>query len=137
MGAMRKLRAPCGAEGQEHTMDGRISMHGRRLRALGNTDGGEVSGETIFEFSQEADLIWARYADGRIRLGFLVGTSSGTQLDFRYTQINHAGATSTGHSRDRIERLADGRVRLHETWSWDSQEGSGTSILEEITNSAI
>jgi hypothetical protein len=112
-------------------------MHGRRLRALGDTLGGEVGVATIFEFSQEADLVWARYAGGQIRLGFLVGTSSGTQLDFRYAQITCEGKTSTGHSRDRIERLADGRVRLHETWSWDSQAGSGNSILEEIVNLSV
>ncbi|HEX6695483.1 MAG TPA: hypothetical protein VF080_01770 [Solirubrobacteraceae bacterium] len=27
---------------------------------------------------------------------------------------------------------ADGRLRLHETWAWDSQAGSGTSVVEEI-----
>jgi hypothetical protein len=23
-------------------------------------------------------------------------------------------------------------VRLHETWAWDSQPGSGTSVVEEV-----
>jgi len=114
-----------------------ISMHGRRFRAVADTVGGEVGTETIFEFSQEADLVWARYAGGQVRLGFLIGTSTGTELDFRYTQINSAGETATGHSRDQIESLSDGRIRLHEKWSRDSHEGSGTSILEEIVSSSI
>jgi hypothetical protein len=42
------------------------------------------------------------------------------------------GRTATGHCESRIEDLADGRVRLRETWAWDSQTGSGTSVLEEI-----
>lgn len=113
-------------------MEKNISMHRRRLHAISDVNGGEVGTETIFEFSQEADLIWARYAGGQVRLGFLIGTNSGTELDFRYTQINSAGETSTGHSQDKIEILSDGRIRLHENWSWDSHEGSGTSILEEI-----
>ena len=128
---------PEGTEREQQTVEQHISMHGRRLHALSNTSEGEVSAETIFEFSQEVDLVWARYAGGHIRLGFLVGINSGTQLDFRYAQINHGGDTSTGHSQDRIELLADGRVRLHEAWSWDSHEGRGTSILEEIVNSSV
>jgi hypothetical protein len=41
------------------------------------------------------------------------------------------GETATGQSHDRIERLDDGRLRLHEEWAWDSKDGSGTSVLEE------
>jgi hypothetical protein len=40
--------------------------------------------------------------------------------------------TATGHCESRIEDLAECRVRLRETWAWDSQTGSGTSVLEEI-----
>jgi hypothetical protein len=90
-------------EGEEHILEDNVSMQGRRLRAVGDTVGGEVGSNTIFGFSQEADLVWVHYAGGQIRLGFMVGTSSGTLLDFRYTQISPAGWTSTGHSNDRIE----------------------------------
>jgi hypothetical protein len=27
----------------------------------------------------------------------------------------------------------DGRVRLEETWEWESQQGSGTSVVEQVT----
>lgn len=116
-------------------MDKDLSLDGRQFQAVSDTIGGEVGTETIFEFSQEANLIWARYTGGQVRLGFLVGTSTGAELTFRYTQINLAGETSTGHSRDSMEVLSDGRVRLHETWAWDSHDGSGTSILEEMKES--
>ncbi len=109
-----------------------ISLDGRRFRPVGDTIGGEVSPDTVFAFSQEGDLIHARYVGGRIRLGYLVGTRAGTTIHFRYAQVNTAGETATGQSHDRIEILPDGRLRLHERWSWDSQEGSGMSILEEI-----
>jgi hypothetical protein len=41
------------------------------------------------------------------------------------------GRTATGRCESRIEELPDGRLRLHETWAWDSQDGSGTSVVEE------
>ncbi len=115
-------------------MQQRLSLDGRRFRPVGDTVGGEVGAETVFEFSQEDDLVHARYAGGQVRLGYLVGTSTGTDVQFRYAHVNRAGDTATGQSRDRIEVLPDGRLRLHETWAWDSQEGSGTSTLEELGN---
>ena len=65
-----------------------------------------------------------------MRLGHLVGTTTGRELSFRYAQVNTDGETSTGRSEDHIELLEDGRVRLHERWAWDSR--SGTSVLEEV-----
>ncbi|HXH56326.1 hypothetical protein [Iamia sp.] len=37
----------------------------------------------------------------------------------------------SGPLPDLIERLADGRLRINETWQWESKPGAGTSILEE------
>ena len=108
-----------------------VDMDGRVCHAVGPS-GGDVDPATEFRFRQSGDMVWGRYSGGRIRMGFLVGTSDGSTLDFRYTQLTTDGATATGHSRDRIERLADGRVRLHEAWAWDSRPGRGTSVLEEV-----
>ena len=106
-------------------------MDGRVLRSITAVEGGQVTPDTEFRFRQSGDLLWGRYSGGGIRLGFLVGTSDGQTLRFRYTQVDGSGETATGSSVDRIEALPDGRVRLHETWAWDSRDGSGTSVLEE------
>lgn len=106
-------------------------LDGRRFAPAGET-GGDVGAGTVFEFGQDGELVWARYAGGGVRLGFLVGTLDGDVLTFRYAQVSAAGESATGHSTDRVEVLPDGRLRLHETWAWDSREGSGTSVLEEI-----
>lgn len=107
-------------------------MDGRVLYSPDAVEGGEVGPDTEFRFRQRDDLVWGRYSGGGIRLGFLVGTSDGETVRFRYTQCNTAGETASGSSVDNIEVLADGRVRLHETWAWESRDGSGTSVLEEI-----
>ncbi|MEM4782534.1 MAG: hypothetical protein QXG03_13365 [Halalkalicoccus sp.] len=113
-------------------IDGGIDMDGRVLRATSNDADGAVNEATTFWFEQDEDMIQARYEGGAVRRGFLVGRSDGESLDFRYTHLTVDGETATGHSIDEIERLPDGRVRLHEEWAWDSKEGSGTSVLEEI-----
>lgn len=106
-------------------------MDGRVLRAVGVVEGGQVTPETEFRFRQSDDMVWGRYSGGGIRLGFFVGTNDGATVRFRYTQLDTQGHTASGSSVDRIEALADGRVRLHEAWQWDSRDGSGTSVLEE------
>jgi truncated hemoglobin YjbI len=37
-----------------------------------------------------------------------------------------------GHQRAFIELLPDGRLRSHETWAWESRDGTGTSVIEEV-----
>jgi hypothetical protein len=65
-------------------------------------------------------------------VGFLLGTRDGDEIDFRYVQGNGDGQTSSGHCQSRLEPMGDGRIRMHETWQWESKPGSGTSLVEEL-----
>lgn len=107
---------------------------GRRFRALANSETGQVSGDTLFVYRQHGDLIWAEYAGGEIRRGHLLGTvAPDGGLDFRYHHLHVGGGLMTGTCRSRLEVLADGRYRLHESWQWTSGDRSaGTSVLEEV-----
>jgi len=109
-----------------------ISLDGRTLVGVENSGSGEVSGDTAFEFQQDGDRLYASYAGGDVVDGHLVGTFDGEQWDIRYAQINAAGETATGHSVGTVELLDDGRVRVKDEWEWESQAGSGESVLEEI-----
>jgi hypothetical protein len=108
------------------------SLDGRTFRSASAVEGGEVDTDTVFRFHQEGEVVYAQYAGGKVRLGFLVGRIEDDRLEFRYAQLNMTGETSTGHSTDQVEILPDGRVLLHETWEWESRPGSGTSLLEEV-----
>ncbi|WP_066418713.1 hypothetical protein [Halorubrum aethiopicum] len=109
-----------------------ISLDGRTLAGVTNSDTGEVSEDTRFEFEQEGDRIYAHYTGGDIVDGHLVGTFDGRELDIRYSQINSENETASGHSVGTVELLDDGRVRIEDEWEWESQDGSGESVLEEI-----
>ncbi len=109
------------------------SIDGRRFRDITKEHNGDVDGETTFDYHEDDDeTIWASYAGGGVRRGFLVGNRAGSTLDFRYAHITHRGETASGHCTSRIEELTDGRLRMHETWSWESKAGSGTSLIEEV-----
>jgi hypothetical protein len=112
----------------------KITYEGLRFASVANAPNGEVTGDTIFEYRQRGDVAWAEYAGGAIRKGMLVAVvAADGALDMRYLHVNAKGELMTGECRSTPEVLADGRIRLHETWRWTSgDQSTGTSVVEEI-----
>jgi hypothetical protein len=54
-------------------------------------------------------------------------------LSFRYVHLTTDGETASGRCVSRLELQSDGRLKMYETWSWDSKPGSGTSVVEEVS----
>lgn len=114
----------------------RPSLDGRRFASPAQVAGGDVGAETVFEYHEDGEVVWARYRGGAVRLGFLVGVRSGDSLSFRYSHLTAEGETANGRCRSTIEELPDGRLRLDELWQWESRDGAGTSVLEELAPDA-
>ncbi|WP_051812860.1 hypothetical protein [Kitasatospora sp. MBT63] len=108
------------------------SVDGLVFAPVGPAEHGEVDGSTRFAYREQDGVVWASYAGGEIVHGRLVGTRAGDTLKFRYVQLNRGGETAGGHCVSLLSRLPDGRLRLDETWRWESRGGSGTSAVEEV-----
>lgn len=102
------------------------------MRVVSTASGGDASSETLFRFSQNGSVVSAKYAGGKVRLRFLVGTLSSDQLCFRYAQVDVEGRIDGGSSQCELQRLSDGRLRQLEHFKWDSRTESGTNVLEEL-----
>jgi len=113
---------------------GKISYEGRRFSPVANTKNGESAGDTVFRYHQDGSTVWAEYSGGAIEKGFIVGTAHpGGELDFAYEHINDESVVRTGRCHSIPEILSDGRIRLHEKWTWTSGDcSSGESTLDEI-----
>ncbi|MFD7401417.1 hypothetical protein ACFV7R_01860 [Streptomyces sp. NPDC059866] len=109
------------------------SLDGLVLAPVADQAPGQVGTRTRFTYHEQDGEIWAEYAGGDVVRGYLVGTREGDLLDFRYVQLKQDGTTSSGHCESRVVELPDGRVRLEETWEWESQQGNGTSVVEQVT----
>ncbi len=111
-----------------------LPYHDRYFRSVETTANGEVSGDTLFHYRQEGDVVWATYEGGGVRLGTLVAAvDAAGRLDMRYAHVNAAGHLMTGECLSTPERLPDGRLRLTEHWRWTSGDLSeGTSVVEEV-----
>jgi hypothetical protein len=104
------------------------------FRSVTNTDNGEVSGDTLFHYHQQDNLVWAEYAGGAIVKGNLIATVlDDYSLDMRYQHVNKKNELMTGRCHSVPERLPDGRLRMRETWQWTSGDGSsGESVVDEV-----
>jgi len=109
-----------------------FSLDGRTLAGVSNSDDGEVSGETTFHFEQDGERLYAHYSGGAVLDGHLVGTFDGDRWDIRYTQLNTDHETATGHSVGTVELLDDSYVRVEDEWEWESRDGHGETVLEEV-----
>lgn len=112
------------------------SLDGLVLAPVADQAPGQVGTRTRFTYHEKDGEIWAEYAGGDVVRGYLVGTREGDRLDFRYVQLKRDGATSSGHCVSTVVELPDGRVRLEESWEWESRAGAGTSIVEQLTEHA-
>ena len=110
------------------------NYHNKRFRPVNTTSNSETSGETIFLYQQEQNIVTATYSGGKIIRGHLIGlVDENGAIDMRYHQVNGEGELMTGTCRSVPEILPDGRIRLHESWQWTSGDGSsGESVVEEI-----
>lgn len=110
-----------------------VSLEGRVFAGVSNSETGQVDSATRFSYHEDGAVVWAEYSGGEVVRGYLVGTRAGDQLAFRYVHLAADGTTANGVCESRIHVLADGRVRLEESWAWESRPETGTSIVEEIS----
>ncbi|WP_413513609.1 n-acetylglutamate synthase [Myroides odoratus] len=110
-----------------------INYNNKTFRPISNTENGETSKDTIFHYQQEGNILTSEYKGGKIKKGHLIGlVDESGNIDMRYHQINTDGELMTGICKSTPEVLQNGKIRLHEVWTWTSGDQSkGTSILEE------
>lgn len=111
-----------------------MNYNNKTFRPISNSENGETSTETLFEYVQIGSILTSNYHGGKIKYGHLIGLVDvdGT-IDMRYHQVNENDELMTGICKSKPEILANGKIRLHESWEWTSGDFSkGNSILEEI-----
>jgi hypothetical protein len=114
-----------------------VNMNGRTMYVSERGVRGVVSTETRLHFSQRNYRVAAHYGGGDVIRGWLVGEWVGEQIRFRYAQRERATATiHGGRSICQVEELAGSRIRIIEHFTWDTREGSGVNIFDEVDASS-
>ena len=111
-----------------------INYDGKLFRPISNTENGETSEETLFNYQQNGEILTCTYRGGAIITGHLIGLVNELgEINMRYHQINSKGEIMTGICHSKPQVLENGKIRLLESWKWTCKDFSeGNSILEEI-----
>jgi len=109
-----------------------MNLDKKRMNVVKTAKTGKVNHETIFEFHQEGSIVTAHYAGGKILQGFLVGKINENKLEFRYSQIDSKENLDGGFSLCEMKKLENGKIQLVEHFQWESIEGAGENIIEEL-----
>ena len=109
-------------------------LDGKIFRSISNTGNGEVSGDTVFRYRQDGDIVTATYSGGVIVAGHLLArVLDNGQLDMRYHHVNDKGDFMIGRCISTPEVLGDGRMKFKEEWQWLCGDmSSGRSEIVEV-----
>jgi hypothetical protein len=66
--------------------------------------------------------------------GLLAAHEDRGTLVMRYLHADRFGVPKVGTCVSAIEVLPGGRLRLHERWTWNGQQESHLSVLDEVTD---
>jgi hypothetical protein len=111
-----------------------INYNNKSFKPVNNTENGETSPQTIFEYKQKGNILMARYQGGNIMEGHLMGkVSDNGEITMHYHQINEKGELNSGICHSRPQIMENGKLRLYETWQWlTGDQSKGQSVIEEI-----
>ena len=111
-----------------------FNLHFKQFKSLNNSENGEVSNETLFDYYQDGNDIWGEYKGGEIKKGKLEGkktTENGFEFTYAHTNVN--GENKAGVCKTQVSFSREGKIILNETWQWTSgDKSSGESTLIEI-----
>ena len=98
-----------------------------------NTENGDVDGNTLFEYHQKDNVLWADYSGGEIIKGYLIGTvAQNGELDFYYQHINKQNIVRVGVCHSVPKVLDNGKIELYEKWQWlNGDKSKGVSVIIE------
>ena len=111
-----------------------MNYNNKKFRPIQNSQNGETTEETIFEYKQIGNILTSEYKGGQIVKGHLIGlVDKNGNIEMRYHQVNEKGELMTGICHSKPELNENGKIRLYENWKWTSGDmSSGKSILEEV-----
>ena len=107
-----------------------INYDGRRFHPV--VDGETRTARTAL-YRQHGDLLWGEFTGDGARRGCLTGVCAPDgSLEFAYSVVLSGGEVVSGHCVSTPEFLADGRIRLHESWErFGRHADRGVSFIEE------
>lgn len=109
-----------------------MNLNDRIMYVSSTANRGVVGTETQLHLIQRGCRVVGKYTGGRIRRDCLVGRITGSTLRWRYLQREISGELHAGRALCELIVHPDGRARIVEHFRWETREGSGTNVFDEL-----
>ena len=111
-----------------------MNYNNKKFRVFENSENGETTTETIFEYKQIGNILTSEYSGGQIVRGHLIGlVDDNGKIEMSYHQVNTKGDLMTGICFSEPKLTDNGKIKLYENWKWTSgNRSSGKSVLIEM-----
>ncbi len=110
-----------------------FDLNNRKFRLIENGQKGEVSGETIFLFYQDKNIVRADYFGGTIASGHILALINDDKMEMVYHCITIDNETKVGKASATIFVDDAKKINLLLNWKWISgADGKGSSHYIEV-----
>ncbi|PKB17357.1 hypothetical protein [Flavobacterium sp. 5] len=108
------------------------NFNNKKFALIQNTESGEVNSETVFEYSQDGNLVTADYFGGTIKYGKIIADLKGDELNMLYQCLTTDNLLKAGKAIAKISLTDSGKIKLSLNWEWltDGSEKGKSEYIE-------
>jgi hypothetical protein len=110
----------------------KFNFNNKRFALLENSENGQVSLETIFEYQQDNNLVTADYYGGSIKYGKIIADLQDDELYMLYQCLTTDKQLKAGKAKAKISLTKSGKIKLSLNWEWltNGNEKGNSEYLE-------
>jgi len=111
----------------------KFNFDNKKFALIHNSETGQVSTETIFEYKQKDNLVTADYYGGTILYGKIIADLKDDELNMLYQCLTTDNQLKAGKAIAKITLTDNGKIKLNLDWEWlTNANEKGTSEYIEI-----
>ena len=93
-------------------------FNNKKFALIQNSESGQVSLETVFEYKQNSNLVTADYFGGTIKYGKIIAELKGDELNMLYQCLTTDNQLKAGKALAKITLTENGKIKLSLDWEW-------------------
>lgn len=96
----------------------KYDFNNKTFLLLENSSEGKANSETVFEYSQDGNLVTADYYGGDIKYGKIIALLKNEELHMRYQCLTTAHELKSGKAVAEISMTTNNKIKLKLAWEW-------------------
>jgi hypothetical protein len=96
----------------------KFNFNNRKFALIQNSESGQVTSDTIFEYKQQDNLVTADYFGGTVKYGKIIADLKDDELNILYQCLTNDNQLKAGKAIAKISLTNQGKIKLSLNWEW-------------------